>query len=118
MAWAWYAMAATTLLPPGKQCWADIDGPLAAGTVDTYVPGGTTPKSTWQDSSQSSLNTNPIVLDADGCAIIYGVGSYRTIVTKASGSVFFDGVTTDTSAFNSVFWAGTAGGTPNTITVT
>jgi hypothetical protein len=115
--WAGQAIGATTLLPPGKQCWADINGPLAAGTVDTYIPSTTTRKTTWQDSGQIATNANPIILDGDGCAIIYGTGSYRTVVTRANTSVFFDGVTADTSAFNSVFWAGTSAGTPNVITV-
>ena len=34
-----------------------------------------------------------------------------------TGNLIWDQLTTDTSAFNSVFWAGISGGTPNAITV-
>lgn len=111
--------AATTLLPNGWQCFADGAGaPLVGGLVYMYVPGTTTPKTTWQGADQVVPNTNPIVLNGFGCAIIYGVGSYRQLLTNASGGLIFDLLTTDTSASNSVFWAGLSGGTPNAITLT
>src|SRR5262249_22295716 len=81
-------------------------------------PLTTTPKQTWQDAGQTILNTNPITLDANGCAVIYGTGVYRQIVKDSLGDTIWDQPTTDTSANNNTFWAGTAGGTPNTITVT
>ena len=118
------AEAATTLLPNGKQCFSNANGPVIAGTVNMFFVGTTTPKATWQDSNQVTLNTQPIVLDASGCAVIYGVGAYRqqlfygpVVAGATSGSLIWDQITTDTSAFNSTFWAGTAGGTPNVITV-
>ncbi len=109
--------ADTTLLPPGVQCWATANGPLIAGTVNTYIPSTATPKTTWTNSSQSATNTNPITLDANGCAIIFGVGSYRLLIKDSAGVTVYDVVTTDVSASNSVFWAGLSGGTPNVITV-
>lgn len=108
----------TTLLPNGMQCFSDADGPLGNGFVYMYLPGTTTPKDTWQDANQATLNSNPIELDENGCALIYGVGTYRQLVYDADGNQIWDALTTDTSAFNSVFWADTAGGTPNVITVT
>lgn len=113
--------AATTLLPNGKQCFADANGALSGGSVYMYVPNTTTFKQTWQDASQSVLNSQPILLDADGCAVIYGTGIYRQQVYKGpdnTSTLMWDQPTTDTSAFNSVFWAGLAGGTGNVITVT
>ena len=95
-----------------------INGSLAAGQVYMYIPNTTTPKQTWQNSSQSVLNSEPITLDANGCAIIYGTGSYRQILQDSLGNLVWDQVTTDTSATNETFWAGLAGGTPNAITVT
>lgn len=54
-----------------KQAFADAaGGPLANGTLTTYLAGTTTPTPTWQDISQSVLNTNPIVLDARGECLI------------------------------------------------
>lgn len=110
--------AATTLLPNGKQCFSNADGVLAGGSITMYVPNTTSFKDTWQDSSQSVLNTNPIDLDANGCAIIYGVGIYRQIVKDSLLNTIWDQITTDTSAFNDVFWSGNSAGTPNVITIT
>src|ERR1700733_5127711 len=119
--------AATTLLPNGKQCFAGVNGAYSSGSLNMFIPNTTTPKSTWQDPGQSSLNTQPIQLDANGCAIIYGVGQYRqqlydgpVVGGVTTGNLIWDQLTTDTSAFNSVFWAGTAlaSGTPNAIQIT
>jgi hypothetical protein len=94
-----------------------INGSLAGGTVSMFQPGTTTPKATWQDSGQVTLNSQPITLDANGCAVIYGTGSYRQQLFDSLGNLVWDQVTTDTSASNSEFWAGLSGGTPNVITV-
>lgn len=117
--------AATTLLPNGMQCFTDANGPIVSGSLNMFFPGTTTPKPTWQDQNQGSLNSQPIQLDANGCATIYGIGSYRQqlfdgpVVSGApTGNLIWDKLTTDTSAYNAVFWAGLAGGTPNVILVT
>lgn len=94
-----------------------INGSLAAGTVNMFVPATTTPKSTWQDAGQVTLNSAPIVLDANGCAVIYGTGTYRQQLFDSLGNLVWDQLTTDTSAGGSVFWAGVAGGVGNVITV-
>jgi hypothetical protein len=79
------------LLPPAVLQFCDADGePYAGGTIETYVPGTTTPKDTWQDSDGTALNTNPIVLDAAGRAIIYGDGAYRTILRDSTGNLIWD----------------------------
>lgn len=116
--------AATTILPPGATCFQQATGPVSSGSVYMLVPGTTTPKTTFQNSAQTILNSNPIQLDANGCAIIYGTGSYRQQVYTGpvvsglpSGNLLYDVTTADTSSFNAVFWAGTSGGTPNAITV-
>lgn len=114
--------AATTLLPNGKQCFTGLAGaPLVAGSINFFIPNTSTPKTTWQDAAQATQNTQPLNLDSNGCAIIYGTGSYRQQVydgPSATGNLIWDQVTTDTSASNAVFWAGLAGGTPNVITIT
>ena len=94
-----------------------INGSLAGGSVNMFTVGTTTPKATWQDSGQVTINAQPVPLDANGCAVIFGTGAYRQQLLDSLGNLVFDRVTTDTSASNSVFWAGTAGGTPNAITV-
>ena len=109
--------ADTTLLPPGVQCWATPNGPLVAGTVNTYIPSTTTNKATYRDANQVSTNANPVVLDANGCGIIFGKGAYRLLVKDSAGATVYDVLTTDTSSTQNIFWADLAGGTPNAITV-
>lgn len=60
------------------------------GFVNMYVPLTLTPKNTWQDSGQTILNANPIVLDSRGQAVIYGTGNYRQIVTDSLGNTIWD----------------------------
>jgi len=97
-----------------------INQSLAGGTVTYYYPNTTTYKQTWFNSDQAAIhqNTNPVQLDANGCAVVYGTGSYRQILKDSLGNTIWDQTTTDTSAYNSTFWAGLAAGTPNAITVT
>lgn len=89
------AMAQTAgLMPMAVQQFFDANGnPLASGTVTTYVVGSTTFKTTWRDSSETIPNTNPIVLDAGGKAIIYGDGNYRQLVKDRNGNIIWDAVT-------------------------
>ena len=96
-----------------------INSSLAGGKVYFYIPNTQTPKSTWfnADQATSHQNTNPVLLDANGCAVIYGTGSYRQILQDSLGDTVWDQITTDTSANNNYFWAGLAGGTPNVITI-
>lgn len=107
-----------TILPTGETTFFDANGrPLAGGFVYFYIPGTTTPKDTWINPDQTTLNTNPIILDAAGRAIIYGAGSYRQVVKDSVGNVIWDQLTSDTSA-SQVSWGGTATGTANAIIVT
>lgn len=94
-----------------------INSSLAGGKVSFYVPNTSTFKSTWSNATQTTQNTNPVQLDQNGCAIIYGTGSYRQVLQDSLGNTVWDQVTTDTSANNNTFWAGIAAGTPNVITV-
>jgi hypothetical protein len=97
-----------------------INNALAGGSVSYYYPGTNTPKQTWFNSDAAVIHQNPfpVPLDANGCAFVYGTGTYRQVVKDSLGNTIWDQPTTDPSSNNNVFWAGTAGGTPNTITVT
>lgn len=95
-----------------------INSSLAGGSVAFYVPNTLTPKQTWTSATQATQNTNPVLLDQNGCAIIYGIGTYRQVLKDSLGNTVWDQLTTDTSANNNTFWAGTSAGTPNVITVT
>jgi hypothetical protein len=95
-----------------------INSSLAGGHVWFYVPNTTVPKQTWQNAAQTILNTNPVTLNQNGCAVIYGTGVYRQVLQDSLGNTVWDQITTDVSANNNYFWAGLAGGTPNALTVT
>lgn len=78
-------------LPPGKQTFVDDDGhPLVGGFLSHYIPGTDTRKTTWQDYDQNAMNTNPIVLDERGQAIIYGNGNYRQVLEDVDGVEIWD----------------------------
>lgn len=75
------------LLPLPRLVFQDVNGnPLSGGMVYAYVPGGTTPKTTWQDSGETTPNSQPIVLDSAGSCLCYGDGDYSFTVTDASGN--------------------------------
>lgn len=108
---------AATLLPNGEQVFLDDNGsPLSIGKVYFYIPGTTTPKNTYQDSGGTILNTNPIILDAGGRAVIYGSGTYREVVVSNLGVTIWDQLTADSSG-GGTSSGGTSGGTQNAQTV-
>ncbi len=83
-----------TLLPNARQQFVDLNcNPLVAGRVYFYVAGTLIPKDTWQDASQTILNTNPVVLDSRGQATIYGSGTYRQVLQDSRGNTIWDGAT-------------------------
>lgn len=102
-----------TLLPTPEVFLCDANGnPLASGTISTYVPGSLTAKATWQDADQTILNTNPIILDSAGRAIVYGSGIYRWIVRDSAGDLVYDQLTADTST-GGIANGGTSTGSAN-----
>jgi hypothetical protein len=85
-----------TLLPNGKQFFNDSDGkPLSGASVAYYTPGTTDFKPTYQDAAATILNTNPVILDASGEAVVYGTGAYRQVVTDAAGNLIWDQETSE-----------------------
>ncbi len=87
-------MSTAAILPNGKNQFIDINGnPLVGGTVTFYEPGTLSLKDTWQDADQTILNTNPIILDSRGQAIIYGYGIYRQRVKDSLGNLIWDELT-------------------------
>lgn len=92
-----------------------INSAVAGGSVGMYVPGTLTTSPTWQNASQATLNINPIPLDSNGCAIIYGVGTYRQILYDSLGNEIWDRLTSVAPV--NPYWAGTASGTANAIAV-
>jgi hypothetical protein len=91
-----YAQTAS-ILPPAKTTFFDQNGkPLTSGKVQFYIPGTTTAKTTWQDSGETIPNTNPVVLDSAGRAIILGDGSYRQQVFDRNNNLIWDQQTSST----------------------
>jgi hypothetical protein len=89
------------IIPNGKQQFINSNGqPLAGGSVYYYIPSTTTFKNTYQNDSGSVLNTNPIVLDANGQCIAYGSGSYRQQVYDVYNNLIWDVQIDSPSIFN------------------
>ncbi|ARU23741.1 hypothetical protein RSSE_c3360 [Ralstonia solanacearum] len=87
------------LLPNAKAQFIDSTGkPLVGGKVYFYIPNTSTLKDTYQDSAQTILNTNPVVLDANGQAVIWGSGTYRQVVYDQNGNLIWDQITQDAYA--------------------
>lgn len=81
-------------LPQGTTTFYGLTGiPLSGGKIFTYTAGTSTPKATWQDPQQAALNANPILLNANGQAVIYGWGAYRLLVEDSSGNTISDSIT-------------------------
>ena len=93
--WAGPLWAQTAvLLPNAMTQFTDANGvPLANGVVYFYVPFTTTPKNTWKDPFQTTLNANPITLDGAGRALIWGSGEYRQVLQDQYGSTVWDQLT-------------------------
>lgn len=73
-----------SLLPTTKLCFLGNDGkPLVGGKIYTYDTGTTSPRATYQDAAGLIPNTNPIILDSRGEALIFWNGSYRVKLNDA-----------------------------------
>lgn len=116
-----------SLLPNAELQFSDSNGsPLAGGKVYYYIPNTSTLKSTYQDSAQTILNTNPIILDAAGRAIVWGAGAYRQVVYDQFGNLVWDQITEDANSgltgnmTDDIFVAGTdfTPGTTTQLTLT
>jgi len=94
-----------SLLPNAVQQFFDNNGnPLARGTVTTYQPGTTILATTWKDALQLTPNTNPIILDGGGKAIIYAATPIRQVVKDQNNNLIWDAVSTPSgSGFSPTF---------------
>ncbi|ENV07765.1 hypothetical protein F966_03622 [Acinetobacter higginsii] len=64
--------------------------PLKFGKVETFDIASTIKKTSYQSSEQAVINPNPIILDADGSAIICIIGSYRLRVYDSKNMFIWD----------------------------
>lgn len=98
------------LVPNGKTTFLDQNGkPLTKGQVYFYTGtvGSTTPKTTYQDIGLTTPNSNPVILDAAGRALIWGTGTYRQQVRDQNNNIIWDVIT-------SAAGSGTSGGSTAT----
>lgn len=80
------AGAATQSILPYPRFKAFVTGtstPLAGGKLYTYLPGTTTPTSTYTTSAGTVANANPVVLDANGEADVWFTGTIKLILTDS-----------------------------------
>lgn len=68
---------AVLLTPPFLQFFDENGDPLAGGKIYSYSAGTTTKKATYTDETATHQNTNPIILDDAGRAVVFIQGSYR-----------------------------------------
>lgn len=57
--------------------------PLAGGKVYSYEAGTSTAKTLYTDLGQTTAATNPVVLDAQGRALVFGEGAYKFVIKDA-----------------------------------
>jgi len=108
-------MTGTIFPGPLFHGWDDQGAPLAGGKLYTYAAGTpSTPVTTWlnEDLAVGHENTNPIILDAAGRAVIYlSPGTaYKFVLTTAAGvPVWTQDHVTAGPFFNGTDIVGTAG---------
>lgn len=82
----------------------DNGRPLSGGRLYTYQNGTTTPAVTYKDAAGTTPNTNPIILDARGEAVVYLQASqvYTFILQNRFGSLVWsqDGISGSTSSID------------------
>ena len=60
--------------------------PLSGGCIYTYQGGTTTPQATYTDYTGGTSNTNPVILDTTGSAVMWlGANSYKFVAYSAGG---------------------------------
>ena len=88
-----------SLLPNAMQTFLDNSGkPLNGGKVYFYVPATSTLKTTWQDADQAVANSNPVILDSAGRAVIFGDGEYRQVLRDRNNNLIWDKLTNSAGA--------------------
>lgn len=92
---------------------------LSAGKVYTYTSGTTTLKETWSDSAQTTVSANPIILDANGRALVFAEGSYKFVIKDSSNNTLY---TWDNLGYegnsDSTIYAGNSSGSSNAYVLT
>lgn len=65
--------------------WSNTGQPIAAGRLYIYVSGTDTPAAVYADVTLTTPQTNPVILDAGGRAVLYlAAGSYKFVLKTAA----------------------------------
>lgn len=90
------AQATVSLTPLAKQQFNQLGIPLAGGKLYTYAAGTNTKLATYTDSTGTTPNTNPIILDSNGQADVWltDVLAYKFVLSPS----------TDTDPPTNPFW--------------
>lgn len=68
--------------------WDDLGRPVAGGKLWSWIAGTATPAPTYADEGLTVLNTNPVILDAAGRAVVFipsaAVREYKFSLTTAA----------------------------------
>lgn len=88
------------LYTPHYAYFTDDNGdPLAGGLLYTYDAGTTTPKATYTTAAGDVAQTNPVVLDAYGRAVLFLDGAYKFVLKDSEGNAITNGTTDNVTAF-------------------
>ena len=74
---------------PKFQAYDGNGNPLDGGFLYTYAANSSTAKATYSDKGLTAANTNPVVLNARGEAVVYGTGQYKFILRDSAGSLIW-----------------------------
>lgn len=58
---------------------------LSGGKLYTYAPGTTTPKASYTTAAMTTPNTNPVILNSNGDAVVYLNGLYDVVLKNSAG---------------------------------
>lgn len=73
-----------------SQVRTTADGALIGGKAYFYESGTTTLKTVWTDRNETNISPNPVTLDSNALAGVYGSGVYRIVIKDAAGVAKLD----------------------------